>query len=161
MKTNAVLRNVHTIRVLASKRGSRNLRRSGRSARPDSGLRMNGKPYRQRIGARPFNAVARMSLYEDMIAGPKVSILRLAFKTQASGAREHRNPLIPGLVIPEARRTGLPRGDDALDPHSGPTRISVMPSSDPSAVATSAKRLVVWAIAFAESAISLLERSYG
>ena len=81
---------------------------------------MNGEPYRRRIGARPFNAVARVSLYEDMIAGPKVSILRLAFKTQAGGAREHRHPFVPGLVIPEARRTGLPGGDDPLDPHSRP-----------------------------------------
>jgi hypothetical protein len=76
---------------------------------------MNGKPYRGRIGARPFNAVACMSAYEDMIAGAELSILRLAFKTQARGAREHRHPFIPGLVIPEARRTGLPGGDDPLD----------------------------------------------
>ena len=81
---------------------------------------MNGKPHRRRIGARPFNAVAHMSLYDDMIAWPKVSILRLAFKTQASGAREHRNPFVPGLVVPEARRTGLPGRDDPLDPHSRP-----------------------------------------
>jgi hypothetical protein len=49
---------------------------------------MNGEPYCWRIGACPFDAVARVSLYEDMIAGAEFSILRLIFKTQASRAKE-------------------------------------------------------------------------
>ena len=83
---------------------------------------MNSKPYCRRIGACPFDAVAHVSLYEDMIAGAELSILRFIFKTQASRAREHGHPFIPGLVIPEARRTCVPGRDDPLDPQSGPNQ---------------------------------------
>jgi hypothetical protein len=60
MKTDAVLRNAQQ-HACWPQCAVRNLGRSGRFSRPDSRLRMNGKPYRRRIGARPFNAVALMS----------------------------------------------------------------------------------------------------
>jgi len=121
---------------------------------------MNGKPYRRRIGARPFDAVARVSLDEDMIAGPEFSILRLTFKTQASGAREHRHPFIPGLVIPETRRTGLPGRDDALD-------LQIRPNKDfrddlfRLAGRHASKKISGLIDRCLRSTVSLLERSYG
>ena len=68
---------------------------------------MNGQPNCRRIDACPFDAVAHVSLYEDMIAGAEFSILRLIFKTQASRPREQGHPFVPGLIVPEARGTGL------------------------------------------------------
>ena len=96
-----------------------------------------------------------------MIAWAEFSILRLVFKTQASGAREHGNPFIPGLVIPEAPRTGLPGRDDPLYPHSRPNqdfRDDLFRFAGRRHAGKEISSLIYRCL---RSTVSLLERSYG
>lgn len=91
-----------------------------------------------------------MSGYEDMIAGAEVSVFRLVFETQTSGAREHCHPFIPGLIIPEPRRLACPVETIRSILIPGRARSSVMTSSDRSNPANSAKRFVASAMVFAD-----------
>jgi hypothetical protein len=77
---------------------------------------MNCEPNGWRIGARPFDAMPRMSWNLHVVPRPKRSRRSFAFDAQTGRTRKHDHPFRPILIKPEIRRTGLARRDDPLDP---------------------------------------------
>jgi len=81
---------------------------------------MDGEPDRRLLRLRLLDAVAFPCGDEDIISCAKRPRGRLVFDLQCGTALEHDHPLIPRLIIPEARRASLPLRYDALDLQSRP-----------------------------------------
>src|ERR1043166_4774519 len=77
---------------------------------------MHGKP--NRTGRRAMNAMSLMAWNGNVVAGFQFDKLA-AVKLQSGRAAKNHDPLGFGLVIPEAGRTLMRLGNDALDPHGG------------------------------------------
>ena len=81
---------------------------------------MDGEPDRWLLRLRPLDAMAFSCRDEDVIPYAQRSRGRFVFELQRGATLQHDHPLVPRLIIPEARRTGLPLRYDALDLQSRP-----------------------------------------
>src|SRR6201995_3042291 len=81
---------------------------------------MDGEPDRWLLRLRPLHAMAFPCRDEDVIPHAQRSRGRLMFEAQCGATLEHDHPLVPRLIIPEARRTSLPLRYNALDLQSRP-----------------------------------------
>jgi hypothetical protein len=81
---------------------------------------MDGEPDRWLSRLRPLDAVAFPGRDEDVIPCAQRPCGRLVFELQCGATLEHDHPLVPRLIIPEARRTSLPLRYNALDLQSRP-----------------------------------------
>jgi hypothetical protein len=81
---------------------------------------MDGEPDRWLLRLRPLNAVTFPCGNEDVIPCAQRPRGRLVFELQFGVTLEHDHPLVPRLIIPEARRTSLPLRYNALDLQSRP-----------------------------------------
>lgn len=71
--------------------------------------------HRLLIRVRPLHAVALMPGDQEEIARCERD-LPAVVETQGGASLHHQHPLIPLLVLPEARRRCLPPRDDPFDP---------------------------------------------
>src|SRR6478735_3809354 len=81
---------------------------------------MDGEPDRWLSRLRPRDAMAFPCWDEDVIPHAQRSRGKLMFELQCGAPFQDDHPLVPRLIIPEARRTGLPMRYNALNLQARP-----------------------------------------